>query len=216
MNYPRIGRFLAVTAVLIAIGTAIAAWLYGYTMEKALERFWFSLLGAAALALVVWSQRPSQHPDDLDAAEDSASSMMSGQSRFEVAAKLHAHTHGVGDGPTRAPDDRPTVIVLTPAEIQSGHSRVKWAQGLIEQLPPDHDGRNSWLLNYADGRNGASSMTGAEIRDFYAGKLGKPYDEMSVTFARAVEGPRAEETLSGGQRLDRARPIGSGLHSEVL
>ncbi len=40
------------------------------------------------------------------------------------------------------------VIRLTPAEIQSKHDRVKWAEGLIRQLPEDHDGRNSWLLNY--------------------------------------------------------------------
>lgn len=25
---------------------------------------------------------------------------------------------------------------------------MQWAEGLIRQLPPDHDGRNSWLLNY--------------------------------------------------------------------
>lgn len=40
-------------------------------------------------------------------------------------------------------------IKLTPAEIQSGHDRVRWAEGLIRQLPVDHDGRNSWLLNYS-------------------------------------------------------------------
>lgn len=39
-------------------------------------------------------------------------------------------------------------ILLSPAEVQSGHDRVKWAEGLIRQLPLDHDGRNSWLLNY--------------------------------------------------------------------
>lgn len=26
--------------------------------------------------------------------------------------------------------------------------RTKWAEGLIRQLPEDHDGRNSWLLNH--------------------------------------------------------------------
>jgi len=40
------------------------------------------------------------------------------------------------------------VIVLTPAEIQSSHDRVRWAEGLIRQLPENHDGRNSWLLNF--------------------------------------------------------------------
>lgn len=40
-------------------------------------------------------------------------------------------------------------IHLTPAELQSGCSRVDWAAGLIRQLPETHEGRNSWLLNYA-------------------------------------------------------------------
>src|SRR5258706_3006793 len=31
---------------------------------------------------------------------------------------------------------------FTPAEIQSGLDRVRWAEGLIRQLPADHDGRN--------------------------------------------------------------------------
>lgn len=43
---------------------------------------------------------------------------------------------------------RAAVIHLTPYEMQCNHSRVNWAEGLIRQLPEDHDGRNSWLLNY--------------------------------------------------------------------
>lgn len=42
-----------------------------------------------------------------------------------------------------APDYR-----LTALEAQSGLARVYLAEQLIEQMPPDHDGRNSWLLNY--------------------------------------------------------------------
>jgi len=42
------------------------------------------------------------------------------------------------------------VIYLTKAEIQSGLSRVKWAELLIKQLPEEHEGRNSWLLNYGE------------------------------------------------------------------
>jgi hypothetical protein len=42
-------------------------------------------------------------------------------------------------------------IKLTKAEVQSGHSRIKWAEGLITQLPKKHEGRNSWLLNYGKG-----------------------------------------------------------------
>ena len=41
-------------------------------------------------------------------------------------------------------------IPLTEAEIESGLSRVKWAELLIKQLPKEHEGRNSWLLNYGE------------------------------------------------------------------
>ena len=37
---------------------------------------------------------------------------------------------------------------LTAHEKQSNTSRVKFAEGLIRQLPATHDGRNTWLLNY--------------------------------------------------------------------
>jgi len=41
-------------------------------------------------------------------------------------------------------------ICLSKAEIESGLSRVKWAELLIKQLPEEHEGRNSWLLNYGE------------------------------------------------------------------
>ncbi len=40
---------------------------------------------------------------------------------------------------------------LTKVEIQSGFDRLKFAEGLVRQLPRDHDGRNTWLLNYGRG-----------------------------------------------------------------
>lgn len=42
-------------------------------------------------------------------------------------------------------------IVLTDAEKQSGLDRVRFAEGLISQLPRTHDGRNTWLMNYGVG-----------------------------------------------------------------
>lgn len=42
----------------------------------------------------------------------------------------------------------PPSIQLTPAEVQSVVDRVRWAEELIRQLPEDHEGRNSWLLNF--------------------------------------------------------------------
>ena len=40
------------------------------------------------------------------------------------------------------------IIFLSKSEIQSGFDRVKFAEGLIRQLPKEHDGRNTWLMNY--------------------------------------------------------------------
>jgi len=39
-------------------------------------------------------------------------------------------------------------INLNASELQSGYNRVSWAEDLIIQLPIEHEGRNSWLLNY--------------------------------------------------------------------
>lgn len=58
-------------------------------------------------------------------------------------------------------------IQLSPAEIQSGLDRVRWAEGLIKQLPEDHEGRNSWLLNYAsdkDARQAERAVSAANLR----------------------------------------------------
>ncbi len=43
-------------------------------------------------------------------------------------------------------------ITLSPAEVGSGLSRIRFAEGLIAQLPKDHEGRNTWLLNYGIGK----------------------------------------------------------------
>lgn len=39
-------------------------------------------------------------------------------------------------------------MTATLAEIQSNYDWQAHAEGLIRQLPVDHDGRNTWLLNY--------------------------------------------------------------------
>lgn len=46
------------------------------------------------------------------------------------------------------------VIILTDAEIQSGSNRQDHAELLIMQLPIEHEGRNTWLLNYGKGLEG--------------------------------------------------------------
>lgn len=47
------------------------------------------------------------------------------------------------------------VINLTGFEISSGYDRLTSAENLIKQLPLNHDGRNTWLLNYGIGEDAA-------------------------------------------------------------
>jgi len=39
----------------------------------------------------------------------------------------------------------------TLCEVQSKHSRVAQAENLILQMPINHDGRNTWLMNFCVG-----------------------------------------------------------------
>lgn len=69
-------------------------------------------------------------------------------------------------------------IDLTPAEVQSDHSRLKWAEGLVRLLPTDHDGRNSWLLNYGRSEEAQASQQ----------KRGLVWDERTQSAVQAPVG----------------------------
>lgn len=64
----------------------------------------------------------------------------------------------------RKPHDR--CIQLTGGELQSNLTRVDLAEGLILQLPSDHDGRNTWLLNYGkrDAAKALQALHGVQIQ----------------------------------------------------
>ena len=49
------------------------------------------------------------------------------------------------------------VIHLTGAEEQSGYDRLTFVEDLVRQLPENHEGRNSWILNYSN-REDANKM----------------------------------------------------------
>ena len=84
----------------------------------------------------------------------------------EEIHNIYLHQGGIAEGLLRAGADADFPVMfaeaiiefyalrktLTPtkAEIESGLSRVKWAELLIKQLPEEHEGRNSWLLNYGE------------------------------------------------------------------
>lgn len=71
----------------------------------------------------------------------------------EVASLLNLFANGIING-SNVQSIRDVfykkIIELSPIEIHSGHDRIKWAEGLIKQLPTYHEGRNSWLLNYGN------------------------------------------------------------------
>ena len=80
--------------------------------------------------------------DDVDKLESFVRQQQT-EIEFLQAKRTIAYNIGFEDG-----QKANEVIYLTKAEIQSGLSRVKWAELLIKQLPEEHEGRNSWLLNY--------------------------------------------------------------------
>jgi Papain family cysteine protease len=85
-------------------------------------------------------------------------------------------------------------IKFTRAEIQSGSSRVVWAEGLILQMPPDHEGRNSWLLNYG------ISKQADEVRDrFKVRVMAKP--ENTATAEGLDDTYKAALLVSGTRSL---------------
>lgn len=51
--------------------------------------------------------------------------------------------------------DNTECILLNKHEIESKFNRQQYAEGLIEQLPINHEGRNFWLLNYGRGPQGS-------------------------------------------------------------
>ena len=105
-------------------------------------------LGLSHLAdLYETNWTPSDADHDLLAAISYAKNAIGDDSSYTNLVVKNAYLAGC----TRGREGATNVIKLTPAEVQSGHDRVRWAQALIEQLPGDHDGRNSWLLNYGVG-----------------------------------------------------------------
>ena len=76
----------------------------------------------------------------------------------EVQEKQHGHSRpfgaqgeAVNEVPKAEATRRVHTLELTPAEVQSKYDRLKFAEALISQLSSDHDGRNTWLLNYGNG-----------------------------------------------------------------
>lgn len=104
----------------------------------------------------------------------------------------------VGDGEVQVSTPAPgAYIELTPQERQSGLDRVRWAELLIRQLPDDHDGRNSWLLNF-----GGHDKPGAESQAPSAHLSGEISSERAE--GRAASSPCPPPALSDADVLNEA------------
>lgn len=87
----------------------------------------------------------------LDKARAKYDTLWSNYMALEIAITHEIEQREAAELALSARDAEPNTIPLTPAEIQSGLDRVRWAELLIRQLPDKHEGRNSWLLNYGIG-----------------------------------------------------------------
>ena len=47
--------------------------------------------------------------------------------------------------------DYPLIIVRKKQPLRGLHDPLRFAEGLIEQLPDDHEGAINWLMNHGDG-----------------------------------------------------------------
>lgn len=57
---------------------------------------------------------------------------------------------------------------------------LRWAEGLIKQLPLSHDGRNSWLMNFGKGQETD------DLRRIWEGRSGQAYPVKAPTQDLAV------------------------------
>jgi hypothetical protein len=96
-----------------------------------------------------------------------------------------------------------TAIHLSPAEIQSGHDRVRWAEGLILQLPQTHDGRNSWLLNYGTGAE-SDAIRAAHAKGVY---YGGQFSEPAPITTTPVRGDYRLSDADFNRLLESGRPV---------
>lgn len=49
------------------------------------------------------------------------------------------------------PKQSSTIVAGGSSPSRNSNDPIGWAEGLIEQLPTNHDGRNSWLMNFGIG-----------------------------------------------------------------
>lgn len=83
--------------------------------------------------------------------------------------------------------------VFSKAEMLCGLNRVKWAEGLISQLSPKHEGRNSWLLNFGIGEESVDLRKSRDIK----------FDDntQSAVYESIVSSPKDENVIPNDEIL---------------
>lgn len=66
------------------------------------------------------------------------------------------------------------IFILDAAEMSRLRQGIIWSRGLIQQLPADHEGRNSWLLNFGAVKDDENKVPLADFGkpDVTAGRVG--------------------------------------------
>lgn len=142
-----------------AMGDIMDALARGWRMESydGCAKWWrydTDTLAALAKEAREWEQAEDSKPTDakgqpLDPITEVVNITPADGEEFQIGSTLYQHAE---------PCDCQAYPILgheTPAETQSGYNRLKHATSLIMQLPVDHDGRNTWLMNYAERKDPA-------------------------------------------------------------
>lgn len=119
------------------------------------------------------------------------------------------------------------IYILDAAEMNGFRQGINWSRSLIEQLPADHEGRNSWLLNFGAVKPPENKVPLADFGkpDVTAGRVGPesiPDGEVKAAIKKTsdfgADGPRlAEFTPEQVERMrSRFNSRPSGSHGQKL
>lgn len=142
-----------------AMGDILDALARGWIMEPfdGCAKWWrhdTDTLAAIAKAAREWEQAEDNKPTDakgqpLDPITEVVNITPADGEEFQIGSTLYQHAE---------PCDCQAYPILgheLPHETQSGHNRLAQATNLIMQLSNDHDGRNTWLMNFAENKDPA-------------------------------------------------------------
>lgn len=100
-------------------------------------------------------------------------------------------------------------IKLNVAEIQGQLTRVHWAEKLISQLPSNHEGAQSWLLNYGIEKDAIllRKMTGLKFDKKTQSALLNSKDEQAFLHITKIPILTAFESMSGMERVQFLKSV---------